>query len=351
MLFPSVILINIILYFLETSEPAINQHDTCIKKIASLRLENQKLYSELGRLQVENAHLTAEIDQQNFVNQATANDKNIQFYTGVPSKAIFMWLVTFCSCVLPQSKVMSPTGVLLCILIKLRLNLQLTDLAHRFNVSVTTVSDILNQGLPSLAKKLAFLIQWPDKDNLLLNMPHVFKHAYPRCRSIIDCFEVFIQRPGQLTARAQTWSNYKHNNTIKFLVSITPTGAISFVSKAFGGRTSDKIITQRSGFLDKIEHGDQILADRGFLIAEDIANRNASLVIPAFTRGKSQLSAKEVEQTRKIANVRIHVERAIERLKNFHILSTNMNISMVPHSDSIATICSAICNLQPKLVS
>jgi hypothetical protein len=43
--------------------------------------------------------------------------------------------------------------------------------------------------------------------------------------------------------RAQTWSNYKHNNTIKFLVSITPTGSISYVSKAFGGRTSDKVIT------------------------------------------------------------------------------------------------------------
>jgi hypothetical protein len=45
-----------------------------------------------------------------------------------------------------------------------------------------------------------------------------------------------------LYARAQTWANYKHNNTIKFLVSVTPTGAISYVSKAFGGRTSDKVI-------------------------------------------------------------------------------------------------------------
>ena len=37
----------------------------------------------------------------------------------------------------------------------------------------------------------------------------------------------------------------------------------------------------------------------------------AKLHIPAFTRGKSQLSATEVEETRKIANVRIHVERVI----------------------------------------
>lgn len=97
-------------------------------------------------------------------------------------------------------------------------------------------------------------------------MLSVFKPVYSKCVNIIDCFEVhvFIQRTGQLTARAQAWSNYKHNTTITFLASITPTEVISFVSRAFGGRTSDKVITQRSVFLDKLEHGDHVLADRGF---------------------------------------------------------------------------------------
>lgn len=116
-------------------------------------------------------------------------------------------------------------------------------------------------------------------------MPIVFKTSYPKYCSIIDCFEVFVQRPGQLTARAQTWSNYKHNNTIKFLVSITPTRAISFVSKAVGGRTSDKVITLRSGFLDKLQYGEQVMADRGFQISEELAINRAALVIPAFTKG------------------------------------------------------------------
>ena len=40
------------------------------------------------------------------------------------------------------------------------------------------------------------------------------------------------------------------------------------------------------------------------------------MLIPAFTRGKSQLSAKEVEVSRKIASVRIHIERVIGLLKN-----------------------------------
>ena len=45
---------------------------------------------------------------------------------------------------------------------------------------------------------------------------------------------VFIERPSSLIARAMTWSNYKHHNTVKFLFGITPQEVISFISKAWG---------------------------------------------------------------------------------------------------------------------
>ncbi|CAC5384488.1 unnamed protein product [Mytilus coruscus] len=141
-----------------------NQQDACINKIATLKIENEQLYAELGRLQTENTTLKANISQLNFENLVTASDRKIQFYTGVHSKALFMWLLSFCSCILPSCKVMSPTSVLLCLLMKLRLNLQHEDLAYRFGVSKTTISDILNLGLPKLASKLSFLIQWPDTE-------------------------------------------------------------------------------------------------------------------------------------------------------------------------------------------
>ena len=37
----------------------------------------------------------------------------------------------------------------------------------------------------------------------------------------------------------------------------------------------------------------------------------ASLKIPAFTRGRDQLSPNDIEETRRLANVRIHFERVI----------------------------------------
>ena len=59
---------------------------------------------------------------------------------------------------------------------------------------------------------------------------------------IIDCFEVFIDRPSNLITRAQTFSNHKHHNTVKVSIGITPQATISLVSKAWGGRTSDKYL-------------------------------------------------------------------------------------------------------------
>ena len=110
---------------------------------------------------------------------------------------------------------------------------------------------------------------WPDRETLRKTTPIQFrKHFGTRCAAIIDCFEVFIERPSNIRARAETWSSYKHHNIVKFLLGITPQGVICFLSKSLGGWTSDKFITENCGFLDKILPGDLILADRSFDIQD-----------------------------------------------------------------------------------
>ena len=100
-------------------------------------------------------------------------------------------------------------------------------------------------------------------------------------------------------------------NAAKYLICITPQGVIGYISDGYGGRASDKYITEHCGFLDRLLPSDVILADRGFNIEDSVALRGATLDIPAFTRRKVQLTFEEVESTRKKANVRIHVERII----------------------------------------
>ena len=75
-----------------------------------------------------------------------------------------------------------------------------------------------------------------------------------------------------------------------------------------------KHLTAHSGFLDHLKYGDLILADRGFDIAEDLAIHSATLAIPPYTKGKFQLSQSEVETSRALSCVGIHVARAIGRI-------------------------------------
>ena len=80
--------------------------------------------------------------------------------------------------------------------------------------------------------------------------------------------------------QAATWSDYKHRNTLKFLIGISPTGYITFLSDCYGGRASDRFICSDSGFYNLLEYGDQIMADRGFQIKEELLLRYCSLVVP-----------------------------------------------------------------------
>ena len=88
-------------------------------------------------------------------------------------------------------------------------------------------------------------------------------------------------------------------------------GVITFISKGYGGRASDTYITNDCGVLENLLPGDVVLADRGFSIAEDVGFFAAKVVIPAKTRGKMQLTPFEIEETRRLAHLRIHVERVI----------------------------------------
>lgn len=135
---------------------------------------------------------------------------------------------------------------------------------------------------------------------------------------------------------------------------------MSFLSKCWGGRVTDKYITRESGFLRLLEPGDVILADRGFGISDDVGLHGGKLEIPSFTRGKKQLSQKEVEYSQRLAKVRIHVERVIGLMKNkYTILQGTLPVSVVKVKDSshysnidkLVIVCAALCNLSPSVVS
>ncbi|VDI16498.1 Hypothetical predicted protein [Mytilus galloprovincialis] len=218
---------------------------------------------------------------------------------------------------------------------KLRLGLLFEDLADRFGISTTHASNIFTTWIKVLSSTIGALVFNPSKEAVKTNLPPSFKGTkYIDVRHIIDCTEVFLERPNNLEVAAQTWSDYKHHNTAKYLVSINPSGSINYVSEGFG---------------DIIEPYDCVMADRGFSIREELALVRAQLFIPPGRRGVTQMSTNEVQQTKDIANGRIHIEQAIRRMKYFRILKYEVPLTLVQHLNSIFKTIAGICNMYPPL--
>ena len=98
-----------------------------------------------------------------------------------------------------------------------------------------------------------------------------------------------------------------------------------------------------------LQAGDLILADKGFVI-HDILPKNVFLNMPAFLSGKTKFTKEEAVYSRKLSRCRIHVERAIERLRNYKILGY-INGHLRPFTDIIVQVCAALVNLQTPIIA
>ena len=107
-------------------------------------------------------------------------------------------------------------------------------------------------------------------------------------------------------------ASYKSHTVLSiFFMAITPSGQVTFLSKLFSGGISYRDIVEQCGFLDLIEPNAN-MADCGFKIQRDLLlKKKAYLNLPAFSGGTT-LAAQAVTKSRKVASVRIHVERGMK---------------------------------------
>ena len=92
------------------------------------------------------------------------------------------------------------------------------------------------------------------------------------------------------------------------------------------------------------------MADRGFTIKQTLQEMGVELNIPPFLEGRQQLPAKEIQKGRRIASLRIHVERAIGRIKTFTILKQILPITFARLSNQIVCVCAYLSNFKPVLI-
>lgn len=326
---------------------------------------------QAAHLHIQNCeNIIAKLQAERFgLHRFAGDDKLIKFYTGFQSYDI---LCTFFRCISEHTQSMRtwanvqksqqftstksvgcrlhPIDQLFMFLQKIRLGSLDQDLADKFNVSQTTVSRNTITWANFLYVILGSQPLWPSKDMVQKYMPGSFRQMYPNTRVIIDCTELAVQAPSSLVLNSELFSQYKSRTTLKCLIGVTPAGATSFVSALYAGSISDKQITKVSGFLDLLEPGDMVMADKGFVIQDLLADKQCQLVIPNFLSNNEQFTAAEAEQNKIIANLRVHVERANRRFKEFHLFDTAIPLTLVGTVNQLWTVACLLTNFQGPLI-
>ena len=328
------------------------------------------LMARIEALEAENEMLRKQVSSSNsfFRLENIAHDNSlVHFYTGFQSYEVLLAFYDFLgpavddliywgsksssTCARRRMK-LDPMNQLFLTLIKLKLNLKEVDIAHRFGVSVASVSRYFITWICFLYFHLKEIDWMPTVDQVKATLPHAFREKYLTTYIIIDGSEIFIETSNDLQHQSSTWSNYKHHNTAKFLIGCTPNGAVSFVSSLYVGSISDVELTRESGLIQALEGKPNIsvMADRGFTIRDQLKAVNVELNIPPFMDGQVQLPTDKVLEGRKIASVRVHVERVIGRIKNFSILKGTLPITLSRTANQIVSVCCLLLNFQPVLI-
>jgi len=317
----------------------------------SIKFENAFLRSERDKLQ-------SQLQQKRVFRfgEISEADSLVSHFSGLPNKETFFELLRmFHDFDIVYSKKwkvqrLDKETQLLITLMRLRRGLSHRDLAVRFKVSETTITKVVASWIMALHHILVknLMRTVPSTKKNQIDLPECFKE-YPRTRMIIDCTEVFTGNPTLIMNQNKIYSNYKHRITSKALVGIAPNGTVTFVSKLYAGSTSDRKVVIDCGVLNCLVPGDSLMADKGFNI-EDLLPDGVVLNIPPFKMNPQFTEEEEeVDLTTSIAQARIHVERAIARIKNFQILQF-IPASLCHYSSEVFQVCAALTNFQRPLI-
>lgn len=353
--------------------------------VLALAAENELLKRQVADLQKQNELFQKKTDSQqesnkkevlptlqfgaDFLRRNVKKD-DFQYYTGLNSEQFLLFRNFIAPVTMDElpfkmmrtvssQRNMSVEDQVLLVLIKIRHNFDFRHLGNLFGISQQDASTIFSNWIKYMFHRCSFVSIWPHRNTIIEMMPEKFKSEFPNTLVIIDGTEMRIQRPSSMTRQSQSYSDYKSSNTLKGLVGVDPRGSIIFASMLYLGAISDKELTSRSGFLKTLEElksqgkiieGDGIMVDKGFRIREEVEKLGLKLNIPPFASSGTQMSASDIKLTEKIARHRVHVERAIARIKTFKILSNRIDLKLFTSINQIWYVCCFLTNFMNLLI-
>lgn len=300
-------------------------------------------------IESNNKAVQVSLAQKVLITSLWDSDEKLYTMTGVSSWILLNKIVNICEDIKKNDLcLLSMKDKVLLTMHILKSNCSFAELAINFQLTEKTAKSYFVETIQILSSFFVKCIHWQTRDQNQRSFPICFD-LFLNTQTVLDCTEVKTPSFRCLRCRTSTYSQYKGTNTVKILIGVAPSGLINFVAPAVGGRTSDKAIFNMSTLLQKLNQGDGVMVDKGFMIGNELSSAGVEMIRPSFVYQTQ--SKEEVDQNTRIARARVHVERRIARVKKFKILSDKVMHSMLPYIDDIITVIFGLSNLESPILN
>ena len=92
------------------------------------------------------------------------------------------------------------------------------------------------------------------------------------------------------------------------------------------------------------------MAGKGFNIDDLLIEEGLRLNLPPFLRSQAQFSAANVLEKKTIAKLRVHVGRAIRRIREFHFFNSDVSLSTLGFVNQLYIVACLLNNFQGPLI-
>lgn len=194
-------------------------------------------------------------------------------------------------------------------------------LGYLFGVSDSTVSRIVQRGLPLLEQAGRDTMRMPDPGRKRRRHLDQLLRDTPELAVVIDSFEQKVQRPKDPDERDAFYSGKKKTHTIKSQVGVNEeTGAIVDVSDSVPGPTADINLLAQSGLMNRLPEGVGGLGDLAYVGIDKLHRQGLGASPRRKPRGQPR-PAEDVAYNTAFSRRRIMVETTIGRLRRYQSLT------------------------------
>ncbi|KAM7292989.1 uncharacterized protein ISCGN_026121 [Ixodes scapularis] len=227
------------------------------------------------------------------------SDEQVRILTGITSLQLMRNIIAeftdIREQVSPRGYSLDDADAVLMVMVKLYHNINFSFLSVLFSIHRTTVSNLLKCCVCILSRVLGEAVFFPSKESVLDNLT-VYFSPFKNTRVVLDCTEITLERPGDLASRILTYN-------------------------------------------------------KGFLIESLCDDARVRMDRPPFLRKKRQMESSDALKNEQIARARVHVERAIQRLKAFKVLQQKFPTQLLPVLDHTVKLLAGLTNLSKPILS